>query len=543
MAAALEPSSQPESPTVEKKKPRLDTTVSESEKRVLLESGEDAMATSTIVAVANVANANVGKASSDEDDSIELILSDDQLERASQTSTTKVKILRRSESNLMMLDEPKQKEEEDDDDDDDDDFEDVIVADDLRSGSGAEPQSLPPPPLPMKKAPSPPRPSRPAAPPSAAPRTSSKRSKSVEEDMDIDTTVSHAREKAHVLSRCRGQHDMWCSVMGQGFSVLLWGVGSKIEVLDEFVHQYLSKRGHVVVVRGFSNMSTGQELCRGLVDNLARCLGATLTTSSTAKPQEKWRALATYLSENRLVESDSEGGDDEDDEDDDNDDDVDWGTLGPARLAVQQEKERGTHWRGKRVSVVIHSIDGMALRSAEWQSLLGDIASTHEVQMVASVDDIHAHNMWSKELLEQFRWWWVPVHTFKTYEKETAVKATATSGKKEIRTADSTKERILLVLRSLTQLARQCFASLCEHQISLLQVAQRRQHVWTTLKQWRKMDGMEVVKDQSFTSWLEQFVSHDIVELTADKRSCRITHLDLEGLKDLLTKIQAVKDK
>ena len=57
-----------------------------------------------------------------------------------------------------------------------------------------------------------------------------------------------------------------------------------------------------------------------------------------------------------------------------------------------------------RLYLVVHNIDGVAMRNAETQSILGELSSFPRVHLIASVDHVNAPLLWSKREAAKFNW-------------------------------------------------------------------------------------------------------------------------------------------
>lgn len=115
------------------------------------------------------------------------------------------------------------------------------------------------------------------------------------------------------------------------------------------------------------------------------------------------------------------------------------------------------------------AIDGINLRSAELQTLLCSVAAAPDVRLVASIDDVHTPNMWSKEMVERFQWRWIHCDTYAPYRTEVSRTVSSSSRTATTHTAlmagpaTDAYERALKVLASLPQHARAAFRALCVH--------------------------------------------------------------------------------
>ncbi len=349
----------------------------------------------------------------------------------------------------------------------------------------------------------------------------------------------HVAEKNALVQAAADQFDLWSNILSQNFSVLLAGVGSKYELLHRFCEKKMSKLLPCIVVKGFTCHTKGTELCSILVDNLARELDCVVHAINKLKPIEKWKSIALQLSDRGLGVSSDEEGDEEllvDCEEVKMQTDDSYYNSQEMRPGVissgPEKKETGKRSRRKQVCVVLHSIDGLELRSPELQSLLCDIASTPEVQLIASIDDVNMPKMWSKEMLERFRWWWVSVHTFQLYSTEDTMAKIATQ-KAHVETSDEKVERLLMVMSSLSEKHQMVTLALCEKQLSMLEAGAKRGDVWVSMAEWSKADGMENIAFQRVTqTLLKELMQGEQLEQKAKTVECyRLTNMTMDELK------------
>lgn len=76
---------------------------------------------------------------------------------------------------------------------------------------------------------------------------------------------------------------------------------------------------------------------------------------------------------------------------------------------------------------------------------MSEIAKVPEICFVASIDDVNAATLWSKEMVERFRWWWVTCHTYGEYRFEVV----AATPSKSILGPAAVRERTMRMLESL----------------------------------------------------------------------------------------------
>ncbi len=364
------------------------------------------------------------------------------------------------------------------------------------------------------------------------------------EDHNPVYNSKHVEQKKAVLADMSVNFDLWIHLLSMDFSVLLAGVGSKYELMHAFA-QKISRFVPCIVIKGFTCQTKGYDLCMHLVDKLAIYFDCVPQTRNL-KLFEKWKAVSLTLAEERRIFSEEEDDDDELVYEDDvqmrfTDDDVQtrFTDLEPFHFGRSESNTRRAHSEAlprKQVCVVVHNIDGLELRAPELQNLLCDIASTPEIELVASIDDVNMQKTWSKEQLERFRFWWIPVHTFGLYLTEDTMTRVAIE-KKHVETSDEKIRRLLNVLASLSQKHQQMALALCNCQLAMVEAGVTRKDCWVTLSDWSKAEGMENI---AFSRVLSSLLKELLQGNQLEKRSKTIESYRLVGMtKDELKKVRA----
>lgn len=236
---------------------------------------------------------------------------------------------------------------------------------------------------------------------------------------------SHAAQRAAVLAESEKLFPRWKALLGAGFSVLLYGLGSKREVIEAFRDSELCSDGASVCVHGHHPSLTTRIL-------LSHCIEA-LALPPVVMP----------------------GG---------------TGSGAGARLAVEEASLRciaaatapGPETEQQfRLYVFIHSVDGVALRNPEAQACLASLAALPGVGLLASCDHVNAPLLWHKRAAGQLKWVWEHVSTFARLDLETrhAPPLLRPAGEERARRGAAG------VLLSLTPNARTVFKVLAEEQL------------------------------------------------------------------------------
>ena len=167
----------------------------------------------------------------------------------------------------------------------------------------------------------------------------------------------------------------WLFQMSAGFNILLYGLGSKRELIESFRSEKLTGTTHLVVNGYFPGLTVKQVLHTLSCDLLGR-VGTFKNHSEHAK----------FIC--RVLEGNGEG------------------------------KDEGE--AVKEVFLIIHNIDGSSLRSEKAQTALSILAQSPHVHLVASIDHINASLIWDQARLSRFNWVWHDVTTYEPYLEETS---------------------------------------------------------------------------------------------------------------------------
>ena len=293
----------------------------------------------------------------------------------------------------------------------------------------------------------------------------------------------------------------------------------------------------MIEVKGFTHETLGNDLCRQLVNALGEILcSASQLIDPNLKPVEKWKQIQWHLHERRIDNSDEENSDEElpDVEEDVNFRSLSFGNLdlidiGRELREMRPDANDGKVETKKRVTVIIHSIDGEQLRHMQY--LLSDIASTPEVQLIASLDDT-SNVIWSKEILERFCWWWLPVHTFETYDREYPLYQSKVG--KRVTTFADLKQVLYTITNSMPVRGAKAFLALVELQQVALESKSGNQRIQK--KEWTAKcqidDGVlrGFVREWTSGSWLEENnAAYRILNVSSSA--------DLSSLRDLMQQV------
>ncbi|XP_065206587.1 origin recognition complex subunit 2 isoform X2 [Planococcus citri] len=176
--------------------------------------------------------------------------------------------------------------------------------------------------------------------------------------------VKHEHEINSLMTKHTEQFTKWLLYLKEGFNLMLFGVGSKIEILKQFHKDKLSN-SYVLRVNGFNNNFSINEMIKTLMKeilDISHC------------PANVNEALDITLKELKQYEI--------------------------------------------HVFIIINNIDGVALRGAKKQTILSKLAESPFVHIIASLDHINAPLLWGNSKMSCFNFIWLDVTTFDSYATE-----------------------------------------------------------------------------------------------------------------------------
>ena len=208
----------------------------------------------------------------------------------------------------------------------------------------------------------------------------------------------------------RSLFNYWLNQLGRGFNILLYGYGSKLNLIDEFRNTHLSKTCHLVVNGFFPGLTIKQVLNQITSDLLEH-------SGSFKNLPHQCKYICTSLCE---------------DED-----------------------------APKELFLIIHNIDGAALREEKSQISLSLLAACPRIHIIASIDHLNSPLLWTEIILARYNWIWHDATTFERYSGETSYENSLLSRQSGALALSS----LTHVLKSLTPNAKGIFEIISNHQL------------------------------------------------------------------------------
>ncbi|KAK9314054.1 origin recognition complex subunit 2-domain-containing protein [Lipomyces starkeyi] len=278
----------------------------------------------------------------------------------------------------------------------------------------------------------------------------------------------------------------WAFELSQGFSLVLYGAGSKRELVLSFAHEYFYDT-NVLVVNGYNPSTTIREV-------LAAAAAILLDDPNVKIP----KAIPDVLS---LI------------------------------MNAQESKSLPYATYKPKLVLLIHNIDGEAFRNDKSQSALSRLTAHNQVSLVATVDHINAPMLWDSAKLSSFKFIWHDATTFASYTAETSFFDPLTLGGGGGRNVNGGNAGpgnvgIRYVLESLTSNARGLYRVLISHQLQAVEDdngetqdgrndSSRFGVEFKTLYQ-RCSEEFIVTNELNFRTMLTEFYEHEMLVSTKD---------------------------
>ncbi|KAM8933504.1 origin recognition complex subunit 2 isoform 2-T2 [Pelodytes ibericus] len=215
------------------------------------------------------------------------------------------------------------------------------------------------------------------------------------------------------IDRLNEQHEAlfykWMLQLHLGFNIVLFGLGSKRNLIENFRTSLLQHSLHIVI-NGFFPSITVKSILNSITEE---ALGHSGTFRSP---------------------------------------------LDQMNFIVQKCKDDPS----LELYLLVHNLDSQMLRGDKSQQILGHLASLPNIHLIASIDHINAPLMWDQSKQSLYNWLWYETTTYSSYVEETSYENSLLVKRSGALALSS----LTHVLRSLTPNARGIFRLLAEYQLA-----------------------------------------------------------------------------
>ena len=213
-----------------------------------------------------------------------------------------------------------------------------------------------------------------------------------------------------MLSSHKQKFQSWSEMLALGMNVIVYGLGSKRELIDKFRREYLSESCQLVINGFFPTLSLKSILTQISSD----VIGSKATWRSISEQQSF--IINQFHSDNQLPD----------------------------------------------FYLIVHNICGIGLQTSQAQLTLSQLATCRRIHFIASVDLIKGPLLWDQGALSRFKWVWQHCPTYAAYTDETSYENSFYVQQ----TGSVALSALVHVMASLTPNARSIFKLLTQQQSS-----------------------------------------------------------------------------
>ncbi|NXR61894.1 ORC2 protein, partial [Rhadina sibilatrix] len=227
-------------------------------------------------------------------------------------------------------------------------------------------------------------------------------------DLLKNAPLAYAAEIRDLNKQHESLFSKWMLQLHLGFNIVLYGLGSKRDLLEKFRTSLLQDSVHLVV-NGYFPSITVRSILNSITEEVLDHIG------TFRSPLDQLEFITKRFKEDSSLE----------------------------------------------LYVLIHNLDSQMLRGERSQQILAQLSSLPSIYLIASIDHINAPLMWDQAKLSLYNWLWYETTTFNPYVEETSFENSLLVQQSGSLALSS----LTHVLHSLTLNARGIFRLLAQHQL------------------------------------------------------------------------------
>lgn len=220
---------------------------------------------------------------------------------------------------------------------------------------------------------------------------------------NIEMNPEHKNCIKNLFNQSVGLFEKWDFILDQNFNIILYGVGSKKEIVNRFVERFLNKHP-VIVVNGFFPSVTVKEI----LDKVCQILN--IESDSTDVIEKIQNKISDY--------------------------DI-------------------------KIYLAINNIDGIMLRNKKAQTILSQLGKIQQIPVIATIDHINAPLIWDNCTYSDFNWVWYDCTNYMNYKDEIVYEGNIMLQSSGQLTLSSLRN----VFNSLTKNSREIFIVILKNQL------------------------------------------------------------------------------
>uniref|UniRef100_A0A8D8IVH1 Origin recognition complex subunit 2 n=1 Tax=Culex pipiens TaxID=7175 RepID=A0A8D8IVH1_CULPI len=274
---------------------------------------------------------------------------------------------------------------------------------------------------------------------------------------DLRGSADHERAIHELHEEYEGYFAKWLFLMNEGFNILLYGLGSKRNLLQTFHRKVLANQP-VLVINGFFPTLTIKDVLDAIANDI---LDLNLHSGNHHEVVDAIEEEFRYLPETHLF-------------------------------------------------LIVHNLDGTMLRNGKAQNVLARLAKIENVHLLASIDHINTPLIWDSSKLSYYNFSWWDVTTMLPYTDETAFENSLLVQNSGALALSSMKN----VFQSLTTNSRGIFLVIVKHQLA--NGGRGNPHYPGMLFKdlyWNCREAFLVSSDLALRAQLTEFIDHKLVKV------------------------------
>ncbi|KAM7364692.1 origin recognition complex subunit 2 [Cochliomyia hominivorax] len=271
---------------------------------------------------------------------------------------------------------------------------------------------------------------------------------------EMKLSSEHEASINAIMEEYKSYFPKWLYILNEGYNILLYGLGSKRQLLQSFHRTVLSQQT-VLVINGFFPSLTIKEILDSITNDIL---------DAGVSPGNPHEAVDMIEEEFALIPQ--------------------------------------TH-----LYLIVHNLDGSMLRNSKAQAILARLAKVPNIHMLASVDHINTPLLWDQTKLSHFNFSWWDCTTMLPYSDETAFENSLlvqNSGELALSSMRS-------VFLSLTTNSRGIYMIIVKHQLKN-KGNQNYQGMPFKDLYWSCRESFLVSSDLALRAQLTEFLDHKLVK-------------------------------
>ncbi|XP_037956271.1 origin recognition complex subunit 2-like [Teleopsis dalmanni] len=284
-------------------------------------------------------------------------------------------------------------------------------------------------------------------------------------------STEHETSINAIIEEYRSYFSKWMYILNEGFNLLIYGLGSKLQLLQSF-HRDILAQQTVLVINGFFPSLTLKDILDSIT---CQILDAGISSSN---PHE----------------------------------------------AVDMIEEEFSLIPETHLYIIVHNLDGIMLRNNKVQAILARLAKVENIHLIASIDHINTPLLWDQSKLSNYNFSWWDCTTMLPYTNETAFENSLliqNSGELALASLRS-------VFSSLTTNSRGIYMLIVKHQ---LQNKNNPNHQGIAFKDlyWSCREAFLVSSDLALRAQLTEFLDHKLIKTKRSVDGAELLNIPIES--------------